>query len=252
MKGKGDTVEEDVLRVGELARRTGLTVRTLHHWEAVGLIAPRRRNRAGHRLFGTAEVRRLQRITSLRTLGMSLNQIKVLLDQRSPTLEEVLTNHRESIREQRRLLEGMEERLDRILSRFADGHPVADEELLETMENMAMIERHFSPEQLEELKKREDALGPEAIREAQEAWPALIARVREEMEKGTDPGSETVQALAKEWNGLIKAFSGGNAEIEASLAGMYRTEPEMATQQGMDPALFRYIGAAMQTLSQGD
>ena len=244
-------MEEDVLKVGELARRTGLTVRTLHHWEAVGLIVPRQRNRAGHRLFGTTEIRRLQRITSLRTLGMSLNQIKTLLAQRPPTLEEVLKNHRESIREQRRLLEGMEERLDRILSRLADGATVADEELLETMEKMAMIEKHFSPEQLEELKKREEALGPEAIREAQEAWPTLIARVREEMEKGTDPSSETVQALAKEWNGLIKAFSGGNTEIEASLAGMYSTEPGMAAQQGMDPALFQYIGTAMRALSQG-
>lgn len=108
-----------------------------------------------------------------------------------------------------------------------------------------MIEKHFTPEQLEELKQREEALGPDAIREAQEAWPRLIAAVKEEMEKGTDPASEKGQALAAEWTGLIQAFSGGNAGIEGSLAGRYKAEPDMAAQQGMDPGLFQYIGAAI-------
>jgi len=112
-----------------------------------------------------------------------------------------------------------------------------------------MIEKHFSPEQLETLKKRQEALGPEAIRAAQEEWPRLIVSVREEMEKGTDPGSEEVQALAKRWKSLIQAFSGGNSEIETSVAGMYQAEPDMAAQQGLDPALFKYIGAAMRASS---
>ena len=238
-------MEEKNLRVGELAKRTGLTVRTLHHWEAVGLLAPSRRTSAGHRLYSSAEIRRLQRITSLRALGMSLQQIGELLARNSPSLEEVLTRHRNQIRDQRNRLEGLQKRLDHFLSRLANGTNVTDEELLETMEQMTMIEKHFTPEQLEELKKREEALGPDAIREAQETWPVLIAAVKAEMEKGTDPRSEVVQALAKQWTGLIQAFSGGNAGIEASLAGMYKAEPDMAAQQGMDPGLFQYIGAAI-------
>jgi hypothetical protein len=133
---------------------------------------------------------------------------------------------------------------------LADGTHVTDEDLLENMEKMAMIEKHFTPEQLEELKKREEELGPDAIQEAQGAWPLLIAAVKEEMEKGTDPASEAVQALAKRWTGLIQAFSGGNAGIEASLGGMYKAEPGMAAQQGMDPGLFQYIGAAMRAGSK--
>ncbi len=114
-----------------------------------------------------------------------------------------------------------------------------------------MIEKHFSPEQLEALKKREAALGPEAIRGAQEEWPRLIAAVREAMEKGTDPASDQVQALAKRWKGLIQAFSGGDSTIEASLSGMYKAEPDKAAQQGLDPELFRYIGAAMKADAGG-
>lgn len=95
----------------------------------------------------------------------------------------------------------------------------------------------------------QEALGPDAIRAAQEEWPRLILSVREEMEKGTDQGSEEVQALAKRWKSLIQAFSGGNSQIEASVAGMYQAEPDVAAQQGLDPALFKYIGAAMRASS---
>ncbi len=133
----------------------------------------------------------------------------------------------------------------RTLGLLADGDVVSEEDLLMTMERMTMIDKHFSPEQLESLKKREEALGPEAIRAAQEEWPRLISSVKEEMEKGTAPGSEEVQILAKRWAALIQAFSGGDSQIETSLAGMYQQEPDMAAQQGLDPALFQYIGKAM-------
>jgi DNA-binding transcriptional MerR regulator len=233
------------LRVGEMAKRTGLTVRALHHWDQVGLLSPLRRTAAGHRLYGSSEVRRLQRILSLKALGLTLDEIGSLLRDRAPSLEVVLRTHRDRVRDQLHLLQELEGRLDRILVLLAGGNVIAEAELLKTMEKMAMIEKHFSPEQLEALNKRQETLGPEAIRAAQEEWPRLIASVQGEMEKGTDPGSEEVQALAMRWRNLIQAFSGGDSQIEASVAGMYKAEPDMAAQQGLDPALFNYIGAAM-------
>src|SRR3954451_9482376 len=67
-------------KVGELAERTGLTVRTLHHYEAVGLLSPSGRtgsaHGSGHRLYTAADVARLQQILSLKQLGFSLEQIR--------------------------------------------------------------------------------------------------------------------------------------------------------------------------------
>jgi MerR family transcriptional regulator, thiopeptide resistance regulator len=57
------------MTVGRLAAATGLTVRTLHHWDAIGLLAPAERSQAGHRRYGPAEVRRLYRIVALRRLS---------------------------------------------------------------------------------------------------------------------------------------------------------------------------------------
>ena len=62
-------------RIGELAAATGLTVRTLHHYDAVGLLAPAERSAAGHRRYTSADVHRLYRVVALRQLGLSLEEI---------------------------------------------------------------------------------------------------------------------------------------------------------------------------------
>ena len=70
----------EFLKVGALARRAGLTVRTLHHYEEIGLLVPARRTGSGHRLYGMPEVRRLHQITSLKQMGLSLDEIRASLD----------------------------------------------------------------------------------------------------------------------------------------------------------------------------
>jgi DNA-binding transcriptional MerR regulator len=67
-------------KVGELARATGLTVRTLHHYDEVGLMRPAARTAAGHRLYSAEDVRRLYSIVALRGLGFGLPEVSALLD----------------------------------------------------------------------------------------------------------------------------------------------------------------------------
>jgi DNA-binding transcriptional MerR regulator len=64
-----------VWKIGELARRTGLTVRTLHHYDEIGLLSPAERSDGGHRVYDEADVQRLYRIVSLRSLGFPLDAI---------------------------------------------------------------------------------------------------------------------------------------------------------------------------------
>src|SRR5919107_2876078 len=70
-----ESVEKSVWKVGELARRTGLSVRTLHHYDEIGLLRPSHRTASGHRLYSAADVVRLQQIKSLRQLGFSLDEV---------------------------------------------------------------------------------------------------------------------------------------------------------------------------------
>ena len=69
-----------VWKIGELAKRTGLTVRTLHHYDEIGLLSPAERSDGGHRVYDEAAVQRLYRIVSLRSLGFPLDAIADALD----------------------------------------------------------------------------------------------------------------------------------------------------------------------------
>jgi DNA-binding transcriptional MerR regulator len=73
-------VDERRWKVGDLAALTGLTVRTLHHFDEIGLLRPTERTDAGHRLYTADDVRRLYRILALRHLGIPLGEIAASLD----------------------------------------------------------------------------------------------------------------------------------------------------------------------------
>lgn len=84
-------------KVGDLAKATGLTVRTLHHYDDIGLLVPSQRTAAGHRLYAEQDVRRLYRILALRRLGMRLDEITSLLDKDGAGLLETVRRHLEQV-----------------------------------------------------------------------------------------------------------------------------------------------------------
>ena len=104
-------------QVGELARRTGLTVRTLHHYHAIGLLSPSRRSAAGYRLYGEADVARLHRIISLRQLGLSLEQVAESLSLPGSSIGQVLRLQVERLRERMEAERRLCERLESIVRR---------------------------------------------------------------------------------------------------------------------------------------
>lgn len=237
-------MDENRLTVGELARRTGLTVRTLHHWDELGLLVPAERTGAGYRLYGAAEVERVYRITALRSLGLDLSQIRELLDGGA--------NLRAIVERQLAELEArveLERRLERRLLLVRDalagpGGPSADD-LLQTIEVMTMIEKYYSDEQLAELARRRQALGPEGMEQAQRDWAELYADVERERRAGTDPADPRAQALVARADALIEAFTGGDPGMRASLERMYREQgPENASRGMVKPELAEYLDAA--------
>lgn len=238
-------MKNEVFRVGELAKRTGVSVRALHHYDAIGLLAPSRRSETRYRLYDTEDVGRLQEIKSLRQLGFSLEEIRGLLAARRLTPLGVVEMHLQRVREQMELQRQLLGRLESIAEQLRAAKTPTADEMMRTIEAMTMFEKYFTEDQRQTLKERSDKLGPEAIKAVEEEWPRLIAAVREEMNKGTDPRSERVRELAKRWRELLNAFSGGDRQMEASAAKMYREEPQTAQQYGLDQEIFKYIGEAM-------
>lgn len=238
-----------LLSVSQVARRTGVTVRTLHHYEACGLLQPAARNDAGYRLYGEAELRRLQHIVSLKALGLTLDAIRISLDADAPSLADALRGQvarlRETITRQHELLL----RLERLEQRLTAGDMIDGDTLLSTIEASTIMEKYLTTEQLETIKQRGEMLGSERIHEVEQTWPQVIAGMTAAMQLDKDPASDEVRALAHKWRSLLREFTGGDAGIQRSLNTMFKQEAgTMQQHTGIDPALMAYVGKAMAAL----
>jgi DNA-binding transcriptional MerR regulator len=235
-------------KVGELARATGLTVRTLHHYHDIGLLVPSLHSDGGHRLYTEADVARLQRVASLRQLGFSLEEVKDCLDRPEFSARRVIDLHLARLREQIARQQDLCTRLEG-LSRLlaARGEEFSPDEFLRTIEATTMIESYYTPEQMEYLKMRREEVGEDAIRSAEKEWPELLAGVKAAMEAGTDPADPAVQAMAKRMRELVESFTGGDPGIRASLNKLWQEQgANLAARHNLpfDPRLGEYINKA--------
>src|SRR5579871_1840897 len=108
----------EALKVGELARRTGLTVRTLHHYDDIGLLKPSLHTEAGHRLYTAGDIARLQQVISLRQLGFSLEEVGDCLNRSDFSPSKVIGLHLARLREQIHWQRKLCERLEAIADHF--------------------------------------------------------------------------------------------------------------------------------------
>lgn len=242
------------LKVGELAERTGLTVRTLHWYDEIGLLSPRHRTPTGHRIYGPEEVERLQAIRSLRQVGLSLDDIREALDREGLSVLRVLELHARRLREEGDRIRALADRLDRVTDAARRTGGVEAETLIETMEAMAMFEKYYTPEQLEKLERRKEEVGEKRIREVQEEWRELYRRFAEEMAVGAEPGDPSVQALARKAESLVGEFTGGDPGIRASLEKLYRgegTRPLEAHGWDVEPDLQGFVSRAIREAGGG-
>ncbi len=142
------TTEPGTLRVGELADATGLTVRTLHHYESIGLMVASSRSWAGHRRYGAADVDRLYRICLLRDLGLSLPEVARALDDPGWSLSAALGAHLDELDRRAAATAALRRRLAGLVRAAAEARPPTTDDLTALLEEMSMtapaLERRIS------------------------------------------------------------------------------------------------------------
>lgn len=234
-----------MFKIGQLARRVGVTVRTLRHYDDIGLLQPTGRSASGYRMYSESDARRLAHVLMLRRLGLGLAEIKAHLE--GADASELLSRHIDRLR--REVDEGlvMLRRLKSIQAHLEHG----DQKLELLMEAVAMIEKHYTKEQLEALEARRDGLDEGAMEAAERAWAEIFAGFGEAMARGDAPDTPENQARARRSLELIEAFTGGDPGIAASLGKMYEEEGPEKVLEGrheMDPELWAYMEAAKAAL----
>jgi DNA-binding transcriptional MerR regulator len=206
----GFAVSQRTYRIHELAARAGVTVKTLHHYDRVGLLQPRRTS-ARYRVYTDADVARLQRIRALRSLGLPLRRIRELLGPGAPPLTLIL-------RQQRHLLEDRRRDIDRAIRALEAAESGLEAAPDGTAALQALTEVISMHDGIDEMRKYYSDGVWEAWRTHYEAWPPAAWRelYRDvnallDADAAPDPTSAAAQALGSRWLAVDKGETANGA-----------------------------------------
>jgi len=214
-------------RVSEFAEKAGVTVRTLHHYDRLGLLSPAHRTEGGYRLYGEQDFARLQQIVTLKFIGLPLKQIKVLLDNGNLDLQSTLRLQRQLLLEKRAQVDAAIQAIQEAESSLQSGAAprlAALKKIIEVMErqnSMEWTKKYYSDEAQAKIAERGRMFTPEMLAKVEQDWKELFQEIEAAMAGNLDPASPQARSLAERWTELLRGFTGGDPEIQKGLNKLY-------------------------------
>lgn len=228
-----------LLKVGELAKRCGLTVRTLHHYDDLGLLSPSARSDSGYRLYNRNDVARLHQIQALRRFGLALADIGAVLANPDSKLQSIIERQIRTLDDRISQSIVLRDRLVSLNEQLSRGEEPELADWLKTLEMMTMYDKYFSKEE-----QKRFALLNTADNSTHEEWQELARQVGKAMNNGTAPESREAQELAKRWMSMMTRDTQGDPRLLAKLNDMHLNEPEIQKASGVSLEMLNYIRQA--------
>jgi len=237
-------------RVGEFAALTGVSVRTLHHYDQIGLLRPAERSESGYPLEPGQDLLGLQQILTLRYLGFPLDQIGKLLAQPEFNLVASMQIQRRALRDRIAELEGIEAAVRALVERrVATGHWAWDLVVQASAtvqdglhQKGEKLESYYTPEQMKQWEQlRQEFPDDERLR-IEKGWTALLADVR--ANRPLDPASPEARALADRWQALTETVARGfqgHPELWQAIGENYRQGRFVGHDRAPQPEDFAFI-----------
>jgi DNA-binding transcriptional MerR regulator len=238
-----------VYTVKQLADLAGVSVRTLHYYDEIGLLPPARGSANGYRYYGEADILRLQQILFYKELGLGLDEIGALLQEPGFDVVRALEEHRGALAQRLGRLRRLMQTVERTIAQLKGVTP---------MDAKALF-AGFSEAEQEKYAAEAEALWGESVRESSRKWKAYTpAKKTQVMAEGKvvyedlidlldqPPGSAVVQAVIARWHQHLRYFFEPAVEVLRGLAKGYNDDPPFrATFDKMEPRLAPFMLSAI-------
>lgn len=235
--------------VRQLAHLAGVSVRTLHYYDEIGLLRPSRVGANGYRYYDEAAVMRLQQILLYKELELSLDEIRDLLDQPGFDVLRALEDHRRALQQRLGRLRRLMLTVDQTIAHVKGERTMEDKELFA-----------FSEEQQEQYEHEAEALWGENVRASSRKWKAYSPEKKKQIfaegeavyldlidRLGETPDSPAVQAIIARWHQHMRYFYDPTVEILRGLGGAYVEHSGFrAFFDKMHPRLAEFMRAAIE------
>lgn len=208
--------DERTWRIGEVATATGLTVRALHHYHQIGLVVPSVRTSGGHRLYTSADLVLLYEVTAMRQLGLSLEQVGIVLAGRTD-VRRVIDQQLEHVDRQIR----MAQRLRKQLIAARDAADADDVGFVEIIRLTGDLAGYLGQDKIDAIQRRIGELGVVAEHAVGVEMPRLYGEALEEMRSGTPPSDPAVRRIVDRLDELSELIRGPDTEIGTAVRALW-------------------------------
>ncbi|HJG79631.1 MAG TPA: MerR family transcriptional regulator [Brevibacterium senegalense] len=223
---------DDGLTIGRVAELVGVSVRTLHHWDEIGLVSPATRTWADYRVYRAADIERIQQVLLYRELGLSLSDVQAVLDDPDADVLAQLDRQRAVLSERLDRLRRMIAAVDRMKEAHMSEQKLTPEQQAEILgdgwdpawQDEAQENWGDTPEwaQSEKIKAR---MGVDDWKRVKEETDRLEADLAAAMTAGVQPGSEEANALAQRHRASIGQWFDITVQKQVCIARMYVQDP---------------------------
>ena len=223
---------DDGLTVGRTAELVGVSVRTLHHWDEIGLVSPSERTWSDYRVYQAADIERIQQVLLHRELGLSLAEVRAVLDDPDTDVVAQLDRQRAVLSERLDRLRRMIAAVDRMKEAHMSEQKLTAQQQAEILgdgwdpawQDEAQENWGDTPEwaQSEKIKAR---MGVDDWKRVKEENDRLEADLAAAMTAGVQPGSEEANALAERHRASIGQWFDVTVQKQVCIARMYVQDP---------------------------
>jgi MerR family transcriptional regulator, thiopeptide resistance regulator len=243
-------MNRSLLTVKQLSKLAGVTPRTLHHYDEIGLLKPSRVGENGYRYYGEESLLRLQQILFYRELGIPLEDIKKIIGRRDFDVLGALGSHKDALKKQVTRLNRLIQTVDNTINHLK-GNTIMSEK--------SYFEGFSEEEQEKYAQEAEELYDAESVRESNRKWKGYSAAKKEAimaegkavytdmiaaMPKGA--ASADVQAIVERWRRHLEYFWTPNLDQLIGLANGYNDDPRFkANFDQMHPRLAEFMRAAV-------
>lgn len=240
--------------VGEVARLAGVTVRTLHHWDTIGLVAPSGRSSGGYRLYRAADVARVHRVLLYRELGLPLERIGELLAVPGATSAVTLRQQRAELAAHITRLQSMAAAVDRLVEAADRGILLSDEEQVAIFGDgwqpswvAEARDRWGDSTQWAEYAERSAGMDADDWQQVADRAAALSQRLVDAMAAGVEPGSPEADVVAELHRASIDEHFTCSRSMQVCLARTYTDDPRFrAHYDDLAPGLAAWLRAVIE------
>lgn len=227
-----------MIKTGELAKRSGLTIRTLRYYDSIGLLKPSARSDAGYRLYGGEDIARLRHIQGLRDLGFPLADIRKMLDAENAPISEIVARQLQVLDREITRASELRDKLSVLQNRVDSPHPPKAEEWLPVLDLMSAHRQYMTASEFKLISDRR--------KEVEAKLLPLVEETRAAIQAQAPPDSPRAQGLARRWMDISMHWMQNDCNLVERWWHMSAKEAASKVLTGGEPEIQRYIAKAVE------